>query len=232
MLRQDTRHLRRGTPAEVGFITKVSAVTYAHHELYITSESPARSSLDKTAIDLQAAINLSKDLSAELWPLVDTEMAAIRERLSKVEGVIAQLHKQGIQHPGFADTPEGGSCSSISLGSRGREEDSRGSVRYSEREAWWHGGSDSDPPPSRSTLSSPHSSVWYDHSWSSEGSGSGSGSCVDVARGHRRHASDSDSLPRRHWLSPLYRRDVVANPVTIGTLMLDASGHEVDFGSS
>ena len=202
----------------------VSSVTCAHLRINDTSESPARTFLDKTAIDLQAAMDLSKELSVELWPLVDAEMAAIRERLSKVEGVIEQLHRRGIQHPGFSGTPGDGSFSAISLGS-GSKRDSRGSMRRREREAWWHGGSDSDPPPTRSTLSSPHSSVWYDNPLSSEDSGSSSGSGVHGARRNGSFGSDSRSLPRRHWLSPLYRRDapVVADPVTIGTLMFDTS---------
>lgn len=202
----------RGKPASLLLATR------AHLSPYV-SESPERSSLDKTAFDLQAAMDLSKDLSAELWPLVDAETAAIRERLSNVEGVIKQLHKQGIQHPAFANASDDSIL--IGSGSRGPGDSSEGSVPYSEREAWWHGESNSHPPPPRSTLSSPRSSVWYDNSWSSEGSGV----CVYDPRRHKRHGSESRESPRRHWLSPFYRGDPEVSPGNIGISVLETPAH-------
>lgn len=205
---------------------------------------------------------LPKDLPADLWDLVDTEMAAICERLGAVERVIEQLNKHGIQHPGtgtgdiaqspcwnaqelrdvahgvqalggipadeqrlashirllsswLSESVRGGdrstsegetSFSSIPLSSASAGTSGAVATQHSEpspdREAWWLGDNYravEDDAMTSSDVSTPRS-------FGSEGSSfySSEASCESEPDKYRRRGARE--VPRRHWLSPLYRR--------------------------
>ncbi|TFY57635.1 hypothetical protein EVJ58_g6899 [Rhodofomes roseus] len=87
-------------PEQVNITCDHTLVT--HGNASQSSASPVHSSIEKTATHSQTIIGPSDDVVGDLWNLVDAEMAAVRDRMHALEGLIQQLNKHGARAPNSA----------------------------------------------------------------------------------------------------------------------------------
>ncbi|KZT67565.1 hypothetical protein DAEQUDRAFT_389168 [Daedalea quercina L-15889] len=157
-------------------------------------------------------------------------MIAVRDRLSAIERAIEELHQQGIQHPNTEEKALTGhasvdaSFSTVPLDSPTSKGSQRSVSSSPVREAWWLGGNkhhasvDVPSPASSSGASTPGPLL-------SDGSSfySSVASCEYEARRFRCH--EVREVPRRHWLSPLYKREQGKTSVTGGISIENVHGN-------